>query len=73
MDASPNMDSITAHSDGDVVHWLTNDVMSASVIVFSLSCVPEIMFADDEAEFAGVDQDVGEGTEYINSPANEIH
>ena len=34
------MDSITAHSDGDVVRWLTNDtVTSASLIVFLLSCV----------------------------------
>ena len=26
-----------------------------------------------EAEFAGVDHDVRERSEYINSPANEIH
>src|SRR5258706_13572175 len=25
MNAPPKIDPVTAHSDGDVVHWLTND------------------------------------------------
>jgi hypothetical protein len=25
MNAPPNIDPVTAHSDSDVMHWLTND------------------------------------------------
>jgi hypothetical protein len=29
MIALPNVDSVTAHSEGGVVHWLTNDTRGA--------------------------------------------
>jgi adenylate cyclase len=40
MDAPPTIDPITAHSDCDVVHWLTNDTRDERFMtIFSLSCV----------------------------------
>src|ERR1700692_3846138 len=102
MNALPNIDSVTAHSDSDVVHWLTNDTRDERFIdnIFAELCVrlqlagipvkraslhilihhpqwlgARIMWADGmrEAEIARVDHDVRERSEYINSPANEIH
>jgi adenylate cyclase len=102
MDASSNMDSVTAHSDSAVVHWLTNDTRDERFLdsVFAELCVrlqradipvkraslhlliyhpqwlgARIMWADGmyESEFARIDYDVRERSEYINSPANEIH
>jgi len=32
MSAPPNIDPVTAHSDSDVVHWLTNDTRSERFI-----------------------------------------
>ena len=102
MNAPPNIDSVAAHSDGDVVHWLTNDTRDERFLdsVFAELCVrlqragipvkratlhvlihhpqwlgARIMWADGmrEAELARVDYDVRERSEYIDSPANEIH
>src|ERR1700687_5550363 len=102
MDASSNMDSVTAHSDSAVVHWLTNDTRDERFLdsIFAELCVrlqradipvkraslhilihhpqwlgARIMWADGmrEAELARVDYDVRERSEYIDSPANEIH
>jgi adenylate cyclase len=102
MNAPSNMDSITAHSDSDVVRWLTNDTRDERFLdgIFAELCVrlqradipvkraslhlliyhpqwlgARIMWADGmhESEFARVDYDVRERSEYINSPANEIH
>ena len=101
MNAPSNMDSNTAHSDSDVVRWLTNDTRDQRFLdsIFAELCVrlqradipikraslhlliyhpqwlgARIMWADGmhEAEFARVDYDVRERSEYINSPANEI-
>src|SRR3954447_19678383 len=102
MDTLPNSDSVTAHSDSDIVHWLTNDTRDERFIdnIFAELCarlqraaIPvkraslhilihhpqwlgaRIMWADGmrEAELARVDYDVRERSEYIDSPANEIH
>ena len=102
MNAPPNIDPVTAHSDSDVVHWLTNDTRDERFIdnIFAELCVrlqragipvkraslhilihhpqwlgARMMWADGmrEAEIARVDYDVRERSEYINSPANEIH
>jgi adenylate cyclase len=102
MNAPPNVDPITTHSDIDVVHWLTNDTRDERFIdnIFAELCVrlqragipvtratlqfrinhpqwlgARIMWADGmrEAEIARVDYDVTERSEYIGSPANEIH
>jgi adenylate cyclase len=102
MNASPNMDSVTAHSDGDVVNWLTNDTRGERFLdtIFAELCVrlqradipvkraslhlliyhpqwlgARIMWTEGmhEAEFARIDYDVRERSEYINSPANEIY
>src|SRR4029077_1901502 len=102
MNAPPNVDPVTAHSDIDVVHWLTNDTRDERFIdnIFAELCVrlqragipvtratlqfrinhpqwlgARIMWADGmrEAEIARVDYDVTERSEYIGSPANEIH
>ena len=101
MNALPNKDSVTAHSEGDVVRWLTNDTRDERFLdnIFAELCVrlqradipvkraslhlliyhpqwlgARIMWADGmhEAEFARIDYDVRERSEYINSPANEI-
>jgi adenylate cyclase len=101
MDASSNMDPVTAHSDSAVVHWLTNDTRDERFLdsIFAELCVrlqradipvkraslhlliyhpqwlgARIMWADGmyESEFARIDYDVRERSEYINSPANEI-
>src|ERR1700741_2019972 len=98
----PNIDSVAARPDSDVVHWLTNDTRDERFIdnIFAELCVqlqragipvtratlqfrinhpqwfgPRIMGADGmrEAEIARVDYDVTERSEYIGSPANEIH
>src|SRR5713226_9321418 len=102
MNAPPNIDPVSAHSDSDVVHWLTNDTRDERFIdnIFAELCVrlqragipvkraslhvliyhpqwlgARIMWADGmrEAELARVDYDVRERSEYIDSPANEIH
>ena len=102
MNAPANMHSITAHSDSDVVRWLTNDTRDERFLdsIFAELCVrlqragilvkraslhlliyhpqwlgARIMWADGmhESEFARVDYDVRERSEYINSPAKEIH
>src|ERR1700751_410323 len=100
MDAPPNI--VTAHSDSDVVHWLTNDTRDERFIdnIFAEMCVrlqragipvkraslhilihhpqwlgARMMWADGmrEAVIERVDYDVRERSEYIGSPANEIH
>jgi adenylate cyclase len=102
MNASPNIDSVTAHSDSDVVHWLTNDTRDERFIdnIFAELCIrvqragmpvkraslhilihhpqwlgARMMWADGmrEAVIERVDYDVRERSEYIDSPANEIH
>jgi len=102
MNAPPNIDPVTAHCDGDVVHWLTNDTRDERFIdnIFAELCLrlqgagipvkratlhllllhPQwlgscIMWADGmrEAVIERVDFDVRERSEYIDSPANEIH
>ena len=102
MNAPPNINPAAAHSDSDVVHWLTNDTRDERFIdnIFAELCVrlqragipvkraslhllihhpqwlgARIMWADGmrEAELARVDDDVRERSEYIDSPANEIH
>src|SRR6266436_4619390 len=102
MNAPPKIDPVTAHSDSDVVHWLTNETRDERFIdnIFAELCVrlqragipvkraslhvlihhpqwlgARIMWADGmrEAEIARVDYDVRERSEYIGSPANEIH
>jgi adenylate cyclase len=100
MNAPPNI--VTAHSDNDVLHWLTNDTRDERFIddIFAELCVrlqragipvkraslhilihhpqwlgARFMWVDGmrEAEIARVDYDVRERSEYIDSPANEIH
>jgi adenylate cyclase len=102
MNTSPNRDAVTAHSEGGVVRWLTNDTRDERFLdnIFAELCVrlqradipvkraslhlliyhpqwlgARIMWADGmhEAEFARIDYDVRERSEYINSPANEIY
>src|SRR5260370_11316083 len=102
MNAPPNIDSVTAHSDSDVVHWLTNDTRDQRFIdnIFAELCVrlqragipvkraslhilihrpqwlgARMMWGDGmrEAVIERVDYDVRERSEYIDSPANEIH
>jgi adenylate cyclase len=102
MNAPPNIDPVAAHSDGDVVHWLTNDTRDERFIdnIFVELCVrlqhagipvkraslhvlvnhpqwlgAKIMWADGmrEAEISRVDYDVRGRSEFIDSPANEIH
>ncbi len=102
MNAPPNVDPVTASSDNDVLHWLTNDTRDERFIdnIFAELCIrlqragipvtratlhvlvnhpqwlgARIMWADRmrEAELARVDYDVRERSEYIGSPANEIH
>ena len=40
MDAPPNIDPVAAHSDGDVLHWLTNDTRDERFIdnIFAELC-----------------------------------
>jgi adenylate cyclase len=100
MNAPPNI--VTAHSDNDVLHWLTNNTRDERFIddIFAELCVrlqragipvkraslhlliyhpqwlgARIMWADGmrEAELARFDYDVRERSEYIDSPAKEIH
>ena len=102
MDTQQNIDPVTAHSDDDVVHWLTSDTRDERFLdnIFAQLCVrlqaadipikraslhlliyhpqwlgARIMWADGmrEAELARFDYDVRERSEYIDSPANEIH
>ncbi|MEH2487786.1 adenylate/guanylate cyclase domain-containing protein [Bradyrhizobium sp. AZCC 2230] len=102
MNASRNIDHLTAHADGDVLHWLTNDTRDERFLdnIFAELClrlqragVPvkratlhlmivhpqwlgsRIMWADGmrEAELRRVDYDVRERSDYIDSPANELH
>src|SRR6516162_2503307 len=41
MDAPPNIDSVTTHSDSDIVHWLTNDTREERFVdnIFAELCV----------------------------------
>ena len=41
MDAPPNIDSVTAHPDSDVVHWLTNETRDERFIdnIFAELCI----------------------------------
>jgi adenylate cyclase len=102
MNAPPNIDHVTAHADGDVLHWLINDTRDERFLdnIFAELClrlqragVPvkratlhlmivhpqwlgsRIMWADGmrEAELRRVDYDVRERSDYIDSPANELH
>src|SRR4030081_472598 len=102
MSAPPNIAPVTAHSDSDVVHWLTNDTRDERFNdnIFAQLCIrpqhagipvkraslhilihhpqwlgARMMWADGmrEAMIERVDYDVRERSEYINSPANEIH
>jgi adenylate cyclase len=102
MNTPPRDDLVTAHSDGDVVHWLTNETRDERFIdnIFAELCVrlqradipvkraslhilthhpqwlgARMMWADGmrEAVIERVDYDVRERSEYIGSPANEIH
>jgi adenylate cyclase len=102
MNAPPTINTVTAHSDSDVVHWLTNETRDERFIdnIFAELCVrlqqagvpvkraslhilihhpqwlgARMMWAEGmrEAEIARVDYDVRERSEYIGSPANEIH
>src|ERR1700752_4822659 len=102
MNLPPNIDPVTAYSENDVVHWLTNDTGDERFIdnIFAELCVrlqragipvkraslhlliyhaqwlgAGIMWADGmrEAELARFDYDVRERSEYIDSPAKEIH
>lgn len=102
MNAPPNIDPATAHSDNDVIHWLTNHTRDQRFIdnIFAEMCLrlqragiplkraslhvlihhpqwlgARFLWADGmrEAIIEGVDYDVRERSEYIDSPANEIH
>ncbi len=102
MNAPPDIGTIAAYSDSDVVHWLTTETRDERFIdnIFAelgvrlqragipvkratlhfLIYHPQwlgarIMWAEGmrEAELATVDYDVRERSEYIGSPANEIH
>lgn len=102
MSASPDIGPVAAHSDSDVLHWLTNGTRDERFIdnIFAELCVrlqragvpvkratlhflihhpqwlgARIMWADGmrEAEIDLVDHGVRETSEYIGSPANEIH
>jgi adenylate cyclase len=102
MDAQLNTDSLTAYSDSDVLHWLTNDARDERFIdnIFAEMCLrlqragipvkratlhvliqhpqwlgAKIMWADGtrEADITRVDHDVRGRSEYIGSPASEIH
>src|ERR1700692_2686590 len=102
MNAPPNIDPVTAHSECDVMRWLTNDTRDERFIdnIFAELCVrlqragipvkratlhvlihhpqwlgARIMRADGmrEAVIERVDHDVRERSEYIDSPASEIH
>jgi adenylate cyclase len=102
MNSLPNVDSGTAYSDDDIVHWLTNGTREERFIdnIFAELCMrlqragipvkratlhflihhpqwlgARMVWADGmrEAEIARVDYDVRGRSEYIGSPANEIH
>jgi len=102
MNAPPNIEPVAASSDGDVLHWLTNDAREERFVdnIFAELCIrlqragipvkratlhimihhpqwlgARFVWADGmhESEIARVDYDVRERSEYINSPANEIH
>ena len=97
-----NIDHVTAHSDGDVLHWLTSETRDERFLdnIFAELCLrlqragipvkwatlhlmilhpqwvgSRIMWADGTrvAQLKRVDYDVRERSEYIGSPANEIH
>src|SRR5215467_2747578 len=102
MDLPQNIDSISAYSDDEVLHWLINDTREERFIdnIFAELCIrlqragipvkratlhilinhpqwlgARMVWADGmrEAEINRVDYDVRERSEYIGSPANEIH
>ena len=102
MNPLPNIDSGIAHSDDDIVHWLTNGTREERFIdnIFAELCLrlqragipvkratlhflihhpqwlgARMIWSDGmhEAEIARVDYDVRGRSEYIGSPANEIH
>ena len=97
-----NIDHVTAHSDSDVLHWLTNETRDERFLdnIFAELCLrlqrmgipvkratlhlmilhpqwvgSRIMWVDGMrvAELKRVDYDVRGRSEYIGSPANEIH
>jgi adenylate cyclase len=102
MDLPQNIDSISAYSDDEVLHWLINDTREERFIddIFAELCIrlqragipvkratlhvlinhpqwlgARILWADGMrgAELGRVDYDVRERSEYIGSPADEIH
>ena len=102
MDLPQTIDSSSACSDDEVLHWLTNDTRDERFIdnIFAELCIrlqragipvkratlhvlinhpqwlgARIMWADGMrgAELGRVDYDVRERSEYIDSPAHEIH
>jgi len=102
MDLPQNIDSISAYSDDEVLHWLINDTREERFIdnIFAELCIrlqragipvkratlhvlinhpqwlgARILWADGMrgAELGRVDYDVRERSEYIGSPAHEIH
>ena len=97
-----NIDHVTAHSDSDVLYWLTNETRDERFLdnIFAELCLrlqrtgipvkratlhlmilhpqwvgSRIMWVDGMrvAELKRVDYDVRGRSEYIGSPANEIH
>jgi adenylate cyclase len=102
MSAPPKIDTVAAHSDSDVLHWLTNETRDERFLdnMFGELCIrlqqaripvkratlhvliqhpqwlgARFVWADGMrgAAIARFDYDVRERSEYIGSPANEIH
>jgi adenylate cyclase len=102
MNAPPNIDPVTTHSDGAVLQWLTDETRDQRFLenIFAELCVrlqragipvkraslhfliqhpqwvgSRMMWTDGmrEAELRRTDHDVSERSDYIDSPANEIH
>jgi adenylate cyclase len=102
MSAPPKIDTVAAHSDSDVLHWLTNETRDERFLdnIFGELCIrlqqagipvkratlhvliqhpqwlgARFVWADGMrgAAIARFDYDVRERSEYIGSPANEIH
>jgi adenylate cyclase len=102
MSAPPKIDTVAAHSDSDVLHWLTNETRDERFLdnIFGELCIrlqqagipvkratlhvliqhpqwlgARFVWADGMrgAAIARFDYDIRERSEYIGSPANEIH
>jgi adenylate cyclase len=102
MSAPPKIDTVAAHSDSDVLHWLTNEtrderfldnIFGELSIRLQQAGIPvkratlhiliqhpqwlgaRFVWADGMrgAAIARFDYDIRERSEYIGSPANEIH